>query len=189
MTLSDERPILSSSVSVLVQPGYASSGEDHWQTHWERAYGYQRIEQSDWLMPERADWVGEIERQVERCPSAVVFAAHSLGCIAIAHWACLSTNVKKVKGALFVAPADVDSEDHTPEEVRSFSPIPRQPLPFRTTVVASPDDPFMDFSRSRELAESWGARFLDFGPLGHINSESRLALWPEGHRELLALLG
>jgi predicted alpha/beta hydrolase family esterase len=188
MTSSDARPVRSSPITVLVQPGYASSGEDHWQTHWERAYGYHRIEQDDWLMPDRADWVRTIEAEVEACSTPVVFAAHSLGCIAIAQWAAVSKLTTKVRGALFVAPADVDSDNHTPEEVRSFAPIPERPLPFRTTVIASQDDPFMDFARSRQLAALWGARFIDFGPLGHINSDSRLALWPEGHQELLALL-
>ncbi|MGC4069143.1 MAG: alpha/beta hydrolase [Polyangiaceae bacterium] len=188
MSLSDVRPVQASPVTVLVQPGYASSGDDHWQTHWEKAYGYHRIEQNDWLMPERADWVWAIEREVEACPTAVVFAAHSLGCIAIAHWAAVSKLTTKVRGALFVAPADVDSDEHTPEEVRNFAPIPERPLPFRTTVIASRDDPFMDFARLRELTEHWGARFVDFGVLGHINSDSRLSLWPDGHRELLTLM-
>jgi predicted alpha/beta hydrolase family esterase len=76
-----------------------------------------------------------------------------------------------------------------PEPVRRFAPVPTQPLPFRSMVVASRDDPYMDLPRARELAGLWGSTFRDVGHLGHINSESGLGEWPEGRlflRQLLA---
>lgn len=175
-------------VTVLVQPGYASSGDDHWQTHWEAAFGYRRIEQSDWLLPQLDDWILEIERSVTAAVGPVALVAHSLGSVAVAHWARQTELRHRIVGALLVAPADVDSPFHTPDEVRNFSPIPMKPLGFQATVVASQNDPFMEIAKSQLLADAWQARFISFGKLGHINSESKLALWPEGHSLLLELL-
>ena len=31
------------------------------------------------------------------------------------------------------------------------------------------------------LAQAWGARFVDYGERGHINAESGLGDWAEGH--------
>ena len=28
---------------------------------------------------------------------------------------------------------------------------------------------------------AWNAQFMDYGPCGHINADSGLASWPEGH--------
>jgi predicted alpha/beta hydrolase family esterase len=36
---------------ILILPGWQNSGPDHWQTRWERVYGYQRVEQHDWMRP------------------------------------------------------------------------------------------------------------------------------------------
>jgi predicted alpha/beta hydrolase family esterase len=178
---------LTRDVDVLVQPGYSSSGEEHWQTYWEQAYGYRRIEQSDWLKPRLDDWVATIEHAVETATRPVVFAAHSLGCIAIVHWAITSQLTSRVRGALLVAPPDVELGEHMPDDLRGFAPIPRQLLPFRSIVIASRNDPYMEAHRSRELAAAWGSEYRDFGMVGHINSDTRLGLWPEGHAELLRL--
>jgi predicted alpha/beta hydrolase family esterase len=173
--------------SILVQPGYESSGKEHWQTHWENAFGYKRIEQRDFYHPCRGDWTQEIERYVISAPVKVILVAHSLGCIAVAHWAMGSNLTARIGGALLVAPADVDSTEHTPDAIRDFAPIPRRPLPFRSTVIASRNDPFMPFDAAQRLANTWQSRFVDVGLLGHVNADSSLGLWPEGHRELLAL--
>ena len=31
------------------------------------------------------------------------------------------------------------------------------------------------------FAYAWGAQFMDYGECGHINADSGLASWPEGH--------
>jgi len=117
-----------------------------------------------------------------------VFAAHSLGCIALAHWCKASpSEVHKIKGALLVAPADVDSKD-APKPLKDFSPVPRDLLPFPTIVVASSSDPYLTIARAREFARSWGSRFVDIGAAGHINGESGLGDWPEGKRLLRHLV-
>jgi predicted alpha/beta hydrolase family esterase len=64
-----------------------------------------------------------------------------------------------------------------------------QPLPFRSMLVASRDDPHCSFERAREFAIAWNSEFIDAGPRGHINAESGLGDWPEGHRLLQQLAG
>ncbi len=78
---------------------------------------------------------------------------------------------------------------HTPDEVRCFSPMPLHPLPFPTIVVASRTDPYVRFVRAEEMARGWGARLVDVGRLGHINADTSVGEWPEGHRLLEELLG
>jgi predicted alpha/beta hydrolase family esterase len=107
--------------------------------------------------------------------------AHSLGWPFVAHLALLRPYLS-IKGALLVAPADVDSVRHTPSQTRGFAPIPLCPLPFRSIVVASTNDPFMEFERARELAAAWGADFVDAGPIGHINVDSGFGPWTAGQR-------
>jgi predicted alpha/beta hydrolase family esterase len=90
-----------------------------------------------------------------------------------------------VKGALLVAPADVDSPLHTPDEVRSFSPIPLARLPFPSIVVAGSDDPFVTPARAAAFARAWGSRLITRPGAAHVNADAGYGPWPEG-RELLA---
>jgi len=55
-------------------------------------------------------------------------------------------------------------------------------------VVASTNDPYMALRRARELADAWGAEFVDVGPLGHINVEAGFGPWPAGERILRDLM-
>jgi hypothetical protein len=84
-----------------------------------------------------------------------------------------------VAGALLVAPADVDRVD-VASELATFAPVPKQPLPFPSIVVASTDDPWVTIERAHSLAVEWGSHFVDYGPHGHINAASGLGYWPEG---------
>ncbi|HEX7671895.1 MAG TPA: alpha/beta hydrolase [Polyangiaceae bacterium] len=174
--------------TVLVAPGFGDSGPDHWQTIWQKRHGYIRVEQSDWNRPERAAWVECLARAVRAAaPGPVVIVAHSLACAMVAHFAGANPT-SPVAGALLVAPADVDSEMHTPDEVRNFAPLPLERLPFPSIVVASRTDPYVRFKRAEEIASMWGARFVDAGRAGHINPDSGFGEWPEGYRLLEELL-
>jgi predicted alpha/beta hydrolase family esterase len=115
----------------------------------------------------------------------VVLVAHSLGCALVAHAA--KRIREQVAGALLVAPADVDDAEHTPESVRSFSPLPCKPLGFPATLVASRNDPYIAFERAAHFADCWQAKFVDAGALGHINSDSQLGDWPDGYELLREL--
>ena len=173
--------------NVLVLPGWQGSGPQHWQTLWERQHGLRRAEQHDWLQPLRGDWIARLEDVVLSCDEPAVLVAHSLGCILVAAWASVSRNTARVKGALLVAPADVEHEALRPQ-TRSWRPIPLQRLPFRSVLVASQDDPFCGIDRARTFAQAWGSQFINHGPCGHINAESGLGSWPEGHLLLQDLI-
>jgi predicted alpha/beta hydrolase family esterase len=188
----DGRPLSAApSPSFLIIPGLGGSGPEHWQTLWQaRLPRSARIAPRDWDHPAREDWLQALRREIEAGGAPVVAVAHSLGCALVAHavarWPGLCD--RALRGALLVAPADVDSAAHTPPETRDFAPMPRARLPFAATVIASGDDPFVTIDRARAFAAAWGADFIDAGALGHINAASGLGDWPAGRRALQALL-
>ncbi len=174
--------------TVLVLPGLNSSGPKHWQTLWEQGDArFRRVQQKDWTTPQLSDWVEGISQAVAGTEAPILFAAHSLGSIALAHWAQTASPelLSKVKGALLAAPADVDRPE-VPEPLRNFAPVPRSVLPFASIVVASSDDPHAPIDRAREFAASWGSRFVDIGPADHI--ATNMGEWPEGKRLLRELM-
>ncbi|GEM48602.1 RBBP9/YdeN family alpha/beta hydrolase [Deinococcus cellulosilyticus] len=164
---------------VLTLPGWGSSGPEHWQTLWEKMHGFQRIEQDNWERPDLRNWTSRLDEVIGQSEEPTVILAHSLGCQAMAHWGCCVIN-HPVVAVLMVAPPDLARKD-TPEEVKSFTPMHLEPLPFRAVVVASTDDPYATIERSQEMAQAWGAAFINVGSKGHINSASGLGLWDEGY--------
>jgi uncharacterized protein len=175
-------------VSVLILPGLGNSGPEHWQTLWQAAHGYQRVEQANWDQPKLPDWLGELRQAIGRADSHVVLVGHSLACSLVAHFAQLTGANEKVLGAFLVSPADVETPRCTPSETRCFSPIPLGRFPFPAQVVASSDDPYVDRERAEFFAQSWGAGFTDIGQAGHINAGSGLGAWPEGHAQFQSCL-
>ena len=69
---------------ILILPGWQNSGPDHWQSRWECLYGYQRVEQHDWMRPLRGDWIAQLEAVLLADEAPAVLVAHSLGCIQVA---------------------------------------------------------------------------------------------------------
>jgi len=171
---------------VLVLPGIGSSGPQHWQSLWEAASPeFRRVEMPDWDRPELEAWVHTLEHQVADAKSPPVVVAHSLGCLAVAHFAARGG---RLKAALLVAVPDPDGAAF-PEEARSFGPVPLVALPFTTRVVASRNDPYGSLPFAARCAKAWGSEFFDVGDAGHINAESGLGDWPEGRQLLAGLLG
>ena len=173
--------------NVLILPGWQNSGPDHWQSRWQHSHGYQR-EQHDWMRPLRGDWIARLEEVLLLCDTAAVLVAHSLGCMHTAAWAAHSRSTKRVKGALLVAPPDVERDD-VRQQLPSWAPVPMQKLPFRSVMFASSDDPFCAMDRARLFATAWGAALVEMGPRGHLNADSGLGDWPQAHAVLLDLLG
>ena len=168
---------------ILLLPGWQNSGPGHWQTRWESLYGDHRVEQHEWMHPLRGDWSARLEEEVLAAPGPVAFAAHSLGCILVAAWAAHSRNTHKVRGALLVAPGN-EGERYQRCRCPGGAPMVRKPLPSPPLLIAANHDPYCDARRSRQMADDWGARFVDTGAGGHLNAESGLGDWPEG-RQLL----
>ena len=172
---------------ILLLPGWQNSDPAHWQSRWETKYRDHRVDQHDWMRPLRGDWSARLEEEVLAAPGSVVLVAHSLGCILVAAWAAHSSRTAKVRAALLVAPGDVERDDLR-QMIPGWAPIVRQPLPFPALMIAAQDDPYCEATRSREMARNWGARFIDAGARGHLNSESGLGDWPEGRNLLNDLL-
>jgi predicted alpha/beta hydrolase family esterase len=172
--------------NVLLLPGWHNSGPTHWQSRWEAAHGYVRVQQHDWDRPLRGDWLMQLAAAVLDAVGEVILVAHSLGCIQVAAWAAHSQHTERIKAALLVAPADVEREA-VRALLPSWSPITRQTLPFKRVLVASGNDPFCTWAQSQALARDWGSVLVDGGPIGHINAEADLGDWSQGHALLLRL--
>lgn len=172
---------------VLIVPGLGNSGPAHWQSAWQRKHPeFTRVEQADWDHPDFADWLTRLDAAINACPSPPLLVAHSLACALVAHW--VERHEQELHGALLVAPADVDSDSHTPPETRGFRPMPLARFACPAIVVASSNDPFVDIARARHFASRWHARCVEAGALGHINSTSNLGDWPFGYALLEELL-
>ena len=99
------------SIRYLIVPGWQGSPDDHWQSHWQNSLpNSARVEQADWLTPRREDWVAALAEAIAADSTPVILIAHSLGCITVAHWAATAPSqfLRQVRGALLVAPADVE---------------------------------------------------------------------------------
>ncbi len=170
---------MTSTCRILLLPGWLNSGEGHWQTLWERQRGWQRVEQSDWTWPRRGDWMARLDEVLLEDEAPAVLAAHSLGCQLVAAWAAHSQHTARVRGALLVAPPDVEREGVVPQ-IAGWRPIVRGALPFAARVVYSEDDPYCSVDRALGMAGDWGASSTAAGRRGHLNGDSGLGDWPEG---------
>lgn len=171
-------------VPVLIVPGLGGSGPEHWQSRWEALEpSFRRVVMPDWDRPHLEDWLSSLSAAVEASPQPPLIVAHSLGCLAVAHWA---RRGGRAHGALLVAAPDPDGAAF-PEVARSFADVPLAPIAFPTRVVASHDDEYGSFEFAQRCARAWGSALTDLGRAGHINAESGLRDWPAG-RELLASL-
>lgn len=168
--------------TILILPGFGSSGPEHWQTLWEEQFGFTRVQQENWVTPRRDDWVRTLDAAVlQHNLSEVILVAHSLACATVGFWA--ATYQRKIKGALLVAPADTEA-DSCPPGADGFTPMPDTRLPFPSITVISTDDPYAQTERAELFARNWDSRAMHIGPAGHINAGSKIGMWEEG----LALL-
>lgn len=169
---------------ILIVPGWRDSEPAHWQSLWAaRLPGARRVVQSDRQFPCRQEWVDQLSTEIRSSRQRrVVLVAHSLGCIAAAH---LPAEVAaRVDAALLVAPADPERR----AQLADFAPVPHQRLPYRSTLVASSNDPYCPVRLAGAYARAWGSRFVRLENAGHINVASGFGEWPQG-LQLLAQLG
>ncbi|RZI83934.1 MAG: alpha/beta hydrolase [Rubrivivax sp.] len=168
-----------SQVRVLIIPGLHNSGQAHWQTWLQGQYrGAVRVRQSDWAQPDLDSWAERIAQTIGRAPPSTtwVAVAHSFGCLALARYLrdlspVLSPDGGGIRSALLVAPAD-------PVKFKVVEALSKRGLGLPATVIGSENDPWMPLPRARHWAEHWGARFLNLGAVGHINTESGFGPWP-----------
>jgi predicted alpha/beta hydrolase family esterase len=166
-------------MSTLLFPGLGGSGDGHWQRYWLEALpDAELVEQSDWDNPDLDRWAANAIDAIHAAPNSVL-VGHSLGAVLIAHLAARYPDLP-IKGALLVAPADVDEAAPLVGTASRFGPMPTSPFSFRSIVVASRNDPFMRYDRARMLSSMWESELVDLGNAGHINVASGHGPWPEG---------
>jgi len=159
---------------VLVVPGLRGSGTGHWQTLWERKFPqFVRVQQDDWNVPDLDRWARRIVETALELDGPALVVAHSFGCLAAVRAETFQSNL--IAGALLVAPAN-------PQRFGIEQALPRLPLLFPSTVVASANDPWMPLPSARQWAADWGSEFVDLGNKGHINGDSGLGQWAEGQQ-------
>ncbi len=169
--------------NIIIVPGYTNSGEDHWQSRWQRNLSTaSRVQQDDWHKPIVEEWTDSLLTSIDAAEKPVVLVAHSLGCQVVVQTALKfeDGHRSKVLGAFMVAPPDVERENIRPKHLRTFGPYPRDPLPFPSIVVASSNDPFCELEVADEMAACWGSLFIPSGEQGHFNPASGHGAWPEG---------
>lgn len=184
-------------VDILIVPGWSSSGDDHWQSRWQRSLKTaRRVEQGEWIKPQRQPWVARILEEAGKAGDRpVILVAHSLGVAAAVH-AAVEAPKGLITAGFFVAPADVEHADRWPVTRgetfdvagSGFAPLPRVRLPFPSLLIASANDPYCSLDAARSMAESWGSELVEAGDAGHINVESGHGPWPEGLLRLGVLL-
>ena len=171
----------------FIVPGLGGSGPDHWQTYFETTGdNFQRIIQQDWDAPDIDKWIATIEAALSGYdPETIILVGHSLGCPTIAQWASLSE--KKIKGALLVAPPDLEFFQKK-SNMTLFKSLPTDKINFPTIVVASTNDHWSGIQKAEFYAAHWGSVFINIGDAGHINDVSGYGKWDEGLK-ILSLLG
>lgn len=169
-----------SEADILIHPGLGGGEDGYWYRRWTRKLTTARVvEQDDWDNPVRADWVDRTIEMAAVASKPVVIIAHSLGVITIAHAAKALGNLD-VRAAFLVAPPDLGALQEILPETAEFLPVPTDPLPFPSFMLASSEDPYCTIEVADDLAASWGSFFIDAGASGHLNADSGHGPWPEG---------
>ena len=168
---------------IVLVAGWRDSGPEHWQSRWAQELpGAERVVQDDWIAPKRHAWVAALEALILSKPDPVVIVAHSLGCITTAHLGDIAA--ARIQNALLVAPADPERR----AQLADFAPVPYQPLPYRSVLVASSTDPYCPIRLAGAYARAWGSEFVRLPNAGHVNVESGHGDWPLGWALLQSLL-
>jgi predicted alpha/beta hydrolase family esterase len=74
-----------------------------------------------------------------------------------------------------------------PPAVAAFGRPPLERLRFPSILGCSSTDPYCSLERARALAMTWGARFVNLGDAGHVNTASGHGPWLDGERLLREL--
>lgn len=156
-------PVFASSSSspqiLLLADGGPQSHAEPWLARWQALHGDALLEQHDWQRPLRGDWSARLQETLVDAPGPVVLVASGLGCVLAAWWAAHSPAAAKVRGALLVAPLDVE-QPALREQLPGWSPIALQRLPFPSILVARAQPAACSPQRAQALAQAWGATYV-----------------------------
>ncbi|HEY5856463.1 MAG TPA: alpha/beta fold hydrolase [Aldersonia sp.] len=169
--------------TVVIVPGLRDHVAEHWQTLLaERLPNTRTVEplhHDKHSLPAR---VAALDAVVTDTAGPVILVAHSAGVMITVAWA--QRHHHPIAGALLATPPDLTVPlppgYPTPEQLRDngWYPTPRNRLRFPSIVAASTNDPLCRFDRAATLAEHWGSRLVDVGPVGHLNPAAGYGHWP-----------
>lgn len=155
---------------LIIVPGLNDSGPAHWQTWLEcETPAARRILLGDWRKPDLRAWTQAVLAELLLAEEESIIVAHSFGCLAAIR--AVQRSHAYVKGVLLVAPADPSRFDLDPATFH-------RPLPIRSLVIGSENDPWMTCWAARQLADSLQGDFINLGNAGHINASSGYGQWP-----------
>jgi len=178
----------------VIVPGLRGHLEDHWQTRLAAKLPHALVVPS--FGRDKRDLTGrvaDLHRVIEDAGVPVTIVAHSAGVLTTVHWA--SRHHLPVRGALLATPPDLTRalgpQYPTLEQLAEsgWTPIPVAPLTFPSILAASTNDELSDVDNVRSLAQAWGSRFIDIGPVGHLNPSSGYGDWPGAEALLHVLRG
>ena len=168
----------SSEATILVLPGLGGGSDGHWYARWQAGLKTAEwVALDDWSSPARAAYVQSIVDAVAGADRPVVLVGHGYGSLAAVH-AAPDLADGKVRGAFLAAVPDIEAAAHG--VAASYRPLPRDPLPFPSLVLASRNDPHCDFEVAADLAGAWGSRLVDLRESGNVDPDSGHGPWPEG---------
>ena len=172
--------------TVLIVPGLRDHVAQHWQTllaaEWPGVQTVPPMGREDIDCARRVD---AIEAAVSAIEGRVILVAHSGGCVMVAHWAQTTRYATRIQGALMATPPDFEAP--MPEgyptvaalRMGGWLPVPRHPLPFKSLVALSENDPLGDLNAVQKLAHDWQAETVNLGRVGHLNPASGFGSWPQ----------
>jgi predicted alpha/beta hydrolase family esterase len=174
-------------------PGLRDHVADHWQTLMAAEIpGSRTVAAPEHDKLSCAARLQALDMAIQAITGPIVLVAHSAGCVTVAHWAL--TGRRPIQAALLATPADIERPLPTGypslDALRAsgWLPLPRWPLPFRTVLAASSDDPLATLPRSIQLASDWQAEIVTLGSVGHLNPASGYGPWPQGRVLVEALI-
>jgi len=171
--------------TVLIVPGLRDHVAEHWQT-----LLVPRLTKVKTVTPLEHDKlslvarINAIQEAIEEIDGPIIVVAHSAGTLMMAHWA--EWHTANIRGVLLVCPPDIETPMPAPYPAleplkeRGWLPVPRQPLPFRSIVCTSNNDPLTTLDKVIALANDWGSEIVHLGNVGHLNPASGYGNWPQG---------
>jgi predicted alpha/beta hydrolase family esterase len=178
--------------TVLFVPGLRDHVTDHWQTLLAAEMpGSRTVAPLEHDKLSCAARVEALDRAIAEIPGPVVLAAHSAGCLMVAHWAQIHS--RPIAGALLATPADIETPlpagypTMDALQANGWLPVPRKPLPFHSIVAASTNDPLALLDRTVTLADDWRSKIVLLGDVGHLNPLAGFGQWTGGRALINAL--
>lgn len=183
---------LQTAATVLIVPGLRDHVAEHWQTLLEA-----RLSKVRSVPPLETDTldcnkrVQAIQRELLHIDGPVILVAHSAGVLMVAHWA--ARHNRPIKGALLAAPPDLEAQwpqgypSAESLHIHGWHPLPTGPLPFRSLVVGSTNDPLASLDAVTRMAQGWKSKPLNLGEVGHLNPAAGYGPWPQAEALVLEL--